>query len=222
MVKVISVFKRKPVMTMDEFSQYWRTTHAGIVAKIPGILSYYQAQTIDSAYRNGEPPYDGMAEITYEDTAAMHRAAQTTEASAGLEDDNNFLDMNTFAALLTEEVMQKDGPREPSMLKLATFLFRKPRLSVEEFQQYWRERHAPLVIKLPEICRYVQSHTRVSSYRDGRTPAFDGIAEVWFESVDAMRQSAKRPEYTAVRADEANFLDQSRVNFIITRERRIV
>ncbi|MGH8012840.1 MAG: EthD family reductase [Candidatus Binataceae bacterium] len=222
MVKVISAFKRNPVMTVEAFTEYWRTTHAGIVAKIPGIKSYYQAQTIESAYRDGEPPYDGLAEISYEDTAAMHRAASTAEARAGLADDDNFLDMSTFVTLLTSEVMQKEGPREPSMLKLATFVFRKPGLSVEDFQKYWRERHAPIVLKLPEVCRYVQSHTRPSSYSNNRVPAFDGIAEVWFDSIEAMRQSAKRPEYAAVRSDEGNFLDVPRLNFIITRERRIV
>ncbi|MGH7916385.1 MAG: EthD family reductase, partial [Candidatus Binataceae bacterium] len=163
MIKVMSAFKRKPVMTLEAFTEYWRATHAAIVAKIPGIKTYYQAQTIESAYRDGEPLYDGLAEINYEDTAAMHQAALTVEARAGLADDDNFLDMSTFVAILTSEVMQKEGPRESSMLKLATFVFRKPGFSVEEFQKYWREHHGPLAAKIPEVRRYVQSHTRPSS-----------------------------------------------------------
>jgi hypothetical protein len=70
--------------------------------------------------------------------------------------------------------------------------------------------------------RYIQSHARLSSYRDGRIPPFDGVAEVWFDGTDAMRESAKAIEYKLVREDEPNFIDQSKLQFIITRERIII
>ncbi|HBQ49001.1 MAG TPA: EthD family reductase, partial [Hyphomonas atlantica] len=48
------------------------------------------------------------------------------------------------------------------MIKLTFCLRRLPHLSREEFQVYWREKHAPLVAKHAEvlgILRYVQNHT---------------------------------------------------------------
>ncbi|MGH7934737.1 MAG: EthD family reductase [Candidatus Binataceae bacterium] len=219
MIKFISAFKRKPGMSLEAFTEYWRTAHAEAVVKVPNLKRYVQSQAIESAYRTGEPVYDGLAELWYEDTAAMRRAAESPASLAALKDDVNFIDMNTFANVLTEEIMLKEGPRDSSMLKIATFLFRKPDLAVEPFQKYWREKHGPLAAKIPQVLRYAQSHARASSYRDGRVPAFDGVAEVWLENIEAARASSKTPEYAAVRVDELNFLDQPRARFIITRER---
>ena len=55
MVKTITFIKRKPGMNLDDFGQYWRTQHAGIVTKLPGLRRYVQCHTIPSGYRNGEP-----------------------------------------------------------------------------------------------------------------------------------------------------------------------
>ena len=222
MIKVISAFKRKSGMGLDAFTNYWRTTHAEAVKKVPGIRKYVQSQTIESGYRKGEPIYDGIAELWYEDPAAMHRGAATPEARGALEDDENFIDMKSFATILTEEVVQKDGPANPAMVKLVEFVYRRPQMDVQSFQKYWREIHGPLAAKIPQMRRYVQSHVRLSSYRDGRTPLCDGTAQVWFDGTDAMRDSAKTAQYAATHADEPNFIDQPRLRFIITRERVIM
>jgi hypothetical protein len=68
----------------------------------------------------------------------------------------------------------------------------------------------------------VQSHTRRSGYERGRTPAYDGAAITWFDDVQAMRVSATTPEYARTRADEANFLDTSRMPVVLTKEHVIV
>jgi EthD domain-containing protein len=71
------------------------------------------------------------------------------------------------------------------------------------------------------IRRYVQSHTRLTAYERGRSPAHDGAAITWFDDTQAMRASAATPEYARVRADEANFIAPD-PPFIITREHVIV
>ena len=75
-----------------------------------------------------------------------------------------------------------------------------------------------MVKKVPELRAYVQCHTLLSAYRAGRQPLYDGVAEVWADSTDALRESEKTPEYAAVRADEPKFLDPGKLAFIITRE----
>jgi len=47
---------------------------------------------------------------------------------------------------------------------------------------------------------------------------------MWFDNLDAMLASGEAPEYSAVRADEPNFLSvaNGRLPFIITREHTIV
>ena len=64
--------------------------------------------------------------------------------------------------------------------------------------------------------------TRLSAYKAGKSPAYDGVAITWFADTQAMRTSATLPEYDTVRTDEANFLDVEKLPFIITCEHVIV
>ena len=87
------------------------------------------------------------------------------------------------------------------MLKLIYCLRRKPGLSVEEFQRYWRDVHAPIVAEragLIGVTRYIQAHTvmpeviPVLQQRNGGSPEpYDGVAEIWIETLDALGQ--RRP-----------------------------
>ena len=95
------------------------------------------------------------------------------------------------------------------MYKVVTLVKRRPDLSVEAFQDYWRERHAPLVAQLPQLRRYVQSPALLQGYRKGEL-LFDGIAEAWFDSEAAYEATKRDPAQDAVTADEANFLDRAR------------
>ena len=58
------------------------------------------------------------------------------------------------------------------MIKLTYCLHRLPTLSREEFQQYWRGTHAPLVAAAREalgIRRYIQQHTVGSAVAEANT-----------------------------------------------------
>ena len=218
MVKLIYVINRKPGMDVEAFQHYWRTKHAEMVKEIPEVRHYTQCHTLLSGYRKGKPVHDGITELWYDDTDAIRRIADLPQSRAALEDDTHFVDTSSMSFIITEEHVQKEGPIDSSMVKLVEFIVRKPGMNVEAFQDYWRTTHGPLVATIPMIRRYVQCHTRLSAYRGDRQPLYDGVAEVWFDNTDAMRQSEKISEYAAVRADEPNFIDESRLTFIITKE----
>lgn len=109
------------------------------------------------------------------------------------------------------------------MIKLAFTLRRRSDLSREEFQRYWREQHAPLVrghAKTLRIRRYVQFHTRetaadagLRAHRSHEEP-YDGIAELWFDSVEDLMEAFGSPEGQTAAAelleDEARFVDLAR------------
>lgn len=94
------------------------------------------------------------------------------------------------------------------MIKAITFVKRRPGISVEDFQAYWREKHPPFVLALPGVRRYVQSHALLSGYRKGELP-WDGIAEVWMDDVDGFRRLVGTKAYEAVQADEQQFIGTS-------------
>ena len=87
------------------------------------------------------------------------------------------------------------------MLKQITWFRRRADLSREAFAQHWGTRHAAIVSELPGLRRYVQNHVTA----DGGD--VDGVAEVWFDDIEAMRANVGRPELDRIRADEPNFLD---------------
>jgi uncharacterized protein (TIGR02118 family) len=106
------------------------------------------------------------------------------------------------------------------MIKFVFCLRRRPDLSTEEFQRYWREEHAPLVQRCAAAVgmrRYVQVHTLENplneALRAGRRalPAYDGIAEAWWDSLESLQELSGRPEgRRAARemvADERRFID---------------
>ena len=221
MIKAIYFIKRKPGMDVAAFQKYWLSTHAEIVKKVPQLRGYVQCHTLLSGYRKGAPVYDGVAELWFDDIETMRRIAELPRSKAAQADDYNFIAM-PMDFILTREHVQKEGATDPSMVKLVEFIFRKPGMEFERFQNYWGTIHGPLAAKIPVIRRYVQSHVLVSADRDGRQPACDGVAEVWFDSTDAMRASEETAEYAATRADEPNFIDASRFRFIITKEHTIV
>lgn len=222
MVKLIAFFKRKAGMSVEDFQAYWRTSHADIVVKLPGIRHYVQSHTILSGYRKGEPVYDGMAELWFDDTDVMRRQAGTPEFAAVRADEPNFMDVASQGTIITEEHVIKDGPVPDDGVKNVEFVSHKPGMPIEDFQAHWREVHGPLGAAIPVVRRYVQSHTRLSIYKSGKTPLYDGVALTWFDSTQAMRVSATTPEYERTRADEPNFIAPGTLPLIITKEHVIV
>jgi len=222
MVKVITFLKRKTGMPVDEFQRYWRERHPEAVTRLPGIRRYVQSHTLPSAYRNGEPIYDGIAEVWADDTAALRAMTQSPDHPALQADEARFIDRATMGILITDDHLIKDGPVPSDAVKSVAFLKRKPGLSVEEFQHHWREVHGPMAALLPGLHRYVQSQTRRSAYEGGRIPPYDGVVLMWFDSMEAMRKMATTDEYARVLADGALLLSPGPAPAILTREHVIV
>ena len=94
-------------------------------------------------------------------------------------------------------------------------------MSDAEFHRYWRETHGPIAARIPGLRRYVQSHT-VPRSSELRTPDYDGVAEVWFDDMDALLAAVSSPETKAAIEDERNFIDHSRTALFITEEHVVV
>ena len=103
------------------------------------------------------------------------------------------------------------------MLKACTLIHRKPEMSAEEFQIYWRTIHADIVVQLPNVRQYVQSHPLIQEYKKHNL-IYDGLAEIWVDDTDVLRTMAATGAYKDVAADEANFIDQKRTELILTEE----
>lgn len=103
------------------------------------------------------------------------------------------------------------------MYKMIFGAKRKPGMSREAFGTYWTTTHAQKALKVPGIKRYVINLAPDLS-GTGREMAYDGFAEVWFESDEAMRSSARSAEIKVVLADEQNLFDISTRFSVIVEE----
>lgn len=222
MIKIIYFFKRRPGMTVEAFHEHWRTTHAEIITALPGLRRYVQNHTLPSAYRKGEPAFDGVAESWFDDTQALKALAGTAQYAAVQADEPAFIDGSTIGSIVTEEHVLKDGPVPSGGVKTIDLVTRKPGVPVDEFFAYWLKTHGPLGGASPAVRRYVQSHTRRSVYAAGRTPPYDGAAMMWFDDMQALRAASATVEFDRLRADVANFVDRDRSPFILAAEHVVV
>jgi uncharacterized protein (TIGR02118 family) len=121
------------------------------------------------------------------------------------------------------------------MIKLTFCLTRLPHLTREAFQTYWFDTHAPLVASVAQdlqIRRYVQAHSLTADLNvdiraaRGAPAEYDGVAELWFDSLEALAANAERPEARAAGAllleDERRFIDLSKSPLWWSQERTIV
>ena len=222
MVKVLTFIKRKSGMPVDEFQAYWRTRHPDAVTELPGIRRYVQSHVLPSAYAKGEPVHDGIAEVWADDTSALRAMTQSPAHPDLIADEARFIDRARMGVIVTEEHVAKDGDAGDGAVKAVEFFTRRPGMDPEAFQRYWRETHAALAQQIPGLARYVVSATRLSAYRSGQSPAYDGAASLWFASPEALKTAAGSAEYRALVADRASFLAAGEPPFILTREHVIV
>ncbi|MGH9244319.1 MAG: EthD domain-containing protein [Acidimicrobiales bacterium] len=121
------------------------------------------------------------------------------------------------------------------MIKLIFCVRRRHGLTHDEFLEWWRATHAQVVVSRAEalgIRRYVQLHTMETPVNEvlrgsrGAPEPFDGIAEVWFESLDqmtsAMNRSEARDAARAVLEDEARFIDHARSPIFLADEHVVI
>lgn len=222
MIKVIFFFHRRSTLSVENFQSYWRMTHADFVRPIPKVRRYVQCHTLLSGYRRPTPPpLDGIEEWCFDSLADLVEVENTPAHRAVLADLAHFVDMARVKRILTEEVVIKPGEIHADMVKNIELVTRKAGMPVIDFHRYWKDIHGPLAAKIEMIKRYFQSHTLMTEYDKDKPPAYDGVAETWFNDTVAMRRSATTPEYMATRADEENFL-AGKLPFVITRELQII
>ena len=120
------------------------------------------------------------------------------------------------------------------MLKLTFCLRRLPGLSLVEFQDYWLNKHGPLVRRLQpalRMVRYVQQHrldgdlaAGMQRVRGAPEP-FDGIAELWWTDEESYRAAGRDPKAREagrlLLEDEAKFIDLPRSPLWLNREETI-
>lgn len=122
------------------------------------------------------------------------------------------------------------------MIKFVMCLTRKEGLSREAFKTYWQKEHGDFFVKNAAAIfgarKYVQSRTIDTPLNEGLRESrglqaeYDGVAEVWFDSEEAMVTAMSTPEgqklATALQEDEHNFIDHTKSSAFIVEELALI
>ena len=94
------------------------------------------------------------------------------------------------------------------MIKLIALLKRKPGLTRQEFADRWLNDHIKLSSKMPGLRGYrVNIAIDHQPDGDGVEPIYDGTAELWWDSVEAMEATFDSPEGKIAGEDADQFAE---------------
>lgn len=103
------------------------------------------------------------------------------------------------------------------MIKLAILLTRRKGMTRQEFLDYRRDVHAPLLLSIPETKQYVRKFiVSAPVYPD---TMYDAMVEAWFDSTEDLNAFFLSDNFVnIVDPDHVNFLDMSAVVRLVTEE----
>jgi uncharacterized protein (TIGR02118 family) len=105
MIKSVGLLTRKAGLSHEEFVKHWLEVHAPLAHAVPGVRRYVQSHIVEERTRPDIPPtdveIDGIAELWYDDRAAMERANASPEAKALHADGALFI--GRIKSFITEE-----------------------------------------------------------------------------------------------------------------------
>ena len=106
MIKLVFCLRRLPHLSREQFQRYWLDSHGPLVRQHAGVLGirrYVQAHSADDALsagmravRGAPEPYDGVAELWFDDDAFEAARRDPAAREAGrilLEDERRFIDL---------------------------------------------------------------------------------------------------------------------------------
>ena len=103
MVKLVYCICRKRGISREEFIRYWAEVHGPLGARIPGLRKLVQSYALSVPGDHRPAGFDGMAELWFDDLAAVLEARRSPEWEASTADEANFVDPARSAYFVSEE-----------------------------------------------------------------------------------------------------------------------
>ena len=108
MLKMVVLVKKRADLSMAAFKDYWVGSHTRLSTKLPGLRGYRINIAMTDQPSDGAAPWDGSAELWFDDRASLEAGLASTEGVVAGEDVGNFADRLEF--LWTEEHIVVPGP----------------------------------------------------------------------------------------------------------------
>ncbi|MEO8716579.1 MAG: EthD family reductase [Acetobacteraceae bacterium] len=113
MIKVLSLLTRKPGLSHEQFVKHWREIHGPLALGVPGLRRYVQSHITATRTRadiaESEFEIDGIAELWYDDEAALRASAATEEAKRLYADGALFIGRIKTFVIDEQEIIPRRG-----------------------------------------------------------------------------------------------------------------
>ena len=236
MVKMMIGSVRREGMTRSEFHKYLRNTHGPLVLSVPEFLrhlrKYVQNHGLmdpDGSKSTAVPAVpgdrDAIIELWYDSVEEIQRGlSEPRYLEAIRPDEGRFASFQDFFVLLAQEVWLLPRRDATARIKVFSFLKRKTGTSEEQFLKFWRETYGPLLTSSDAFKQHINGYLQNdimpgNPLGAGATNMFDGVDEMWFKDVEAVKRFYGSPEILkAITEDQAKFADQSRTLAVLTEE----
>jgi uncharacterized protein (TIGR02118 family) len=182
--KLLRMTKKRAGESADAFRKRWIAEHKGRQA----VVTF---STGEVAAGGMEAPFDGMSVIYFPNEKAARAAAQ------GLSEE---------IVLVCDEHLMSQKEKAQWKVKIVRTVYKRKDLSHPQFKDYWLKNHAKLedrVIAESPVQRIVASF---AIPEPGKEPAFDGMVELYFKSLEDLRALFASPIPAMMRKDEENFV----------------
>ena len=100
MLKVLVFLKKRDDLSREEFCAHWGGPHGAIAMRMPGLRKYVQNHAVADG-----GPYDGVAEMWFDDQAAMGAAFSSPAAIEAARDAPNFISETNVTVVDEREMM---------------------------------------------------------------------------------------------------------------------
>lgn len=96
---IVFATRRKPGLTREQFAEHYRTIHAPLARKLPGLVEYRQTLLRDDYQWQGQQcSYDAISVYVFTSDEAAEAAWASPEGAAVNEDTHLFIDWDTVIA----------------------------------------------------------------------------------------------------------------------------
>ena len=218
-IKIVRLVKRRADLSLAQFKNYWLTRHAEherrAIEATPLQKVVASIATGEIALGGADPPFDGMVALYFKSLEDARATLSGPETAAMREDAKNFVDPRSSPQLFADEYLvseKEDAPgtiRRSGQLKTIRTISRRRDLTHAQFKDYWLNQHSRLEREVIETTNMQRIIASFALPENPAVPEFDGLAELYFATVEDIRAMFAGPVPAMMRKDEENFVQMN-------------
>ena len=185
MITRMGAAPRLPGMSIAQFQEHWRTSHADAAGAIPGVRRYVQnhAVLVAGAMVLPYPGFDACSELDFDSVEAMDAGfASPTYLREVASDEKAFVDKDRFSLVVAEREILIDPPSHG--VKLVVYYRTHPTSDTHRLLATLRTSHATQVA-VSGATGYELLDPIAQAHTPDRYPAAaDAVVITWWASVE--------------------------------------